>query len=72
MLPSLPTPPGTPQQLPLPLVPPDCSSRARLSSTPTLVPPQAVWASLTPALRARVAQTLLRVAREVVRDVAHG
>lgn len=64
MLPSLPTPPGTLQQPPLPLVPPDWSTRA--------VRPQAVWASLTPALRARVAQTLLRVVREVVRDVAHG
>jgi len=62
MLPSLPTPPGTPQQLPVPLLPP----------TSMLVSPQAVWASLTPAVRARVAQTLLRVVREVVRDVAHG
>jgi len=33
-----------------------------------VLPPQAIWASLSPPLQTRVYQTVLRIAAQVVRD----
>jgi len=57
----------TPQQLALPIGLPAVSAAPPRDEW--RLPPQAVWASLSPPLQTRVYQTVLRIATEVVGDV---
>jgi hypothetical protein len=57
-----------PQQLTLPLG--QAVAAARTPCDERLLPPQAVWASLSPTLQTQVYQTVLRIAAQVVHDAA--